>query len=175
MSNEIMKVFPQTITAMHKRELNLEAILQENTKGLSTMAKDGDMIDDSYMLMLHSERENIESQLQQLRTYLNSEIISNNIPNDHPIDIGYQVEIKIKYPDGSKEDILVTIGSALDSQYLEQENGFLTDNSILISNNSSLGKSLLDKRVGEDIEYKSPMGVNKAKIITAKLSPLLIK
>jgi len=96
------------------------------------------------------EQGEIEGKLRELKFILeNATIIAN--PKDGKIGLGSKVEIEYLDIDMKQE---ITIVGQAESDPMEGK----------ISISSPLGKSLMDKKTGDTVEYEAPSGIMSCKI-----------
>lgn len=97
----------------------------------------------------------VEGQILELeRIIKNAKIIHHEAVNLDFVEVGNKVKVKLQ--DGSKEHYTI-VGSA----EVDPAEG-------KISNESPIGKALLGKRVGEEVEVEAPGGKVKLKIMEIK-------
>ena len=176
MSTERIKMFPQTQSIVIGRIRNVEDRLSANTAGLSEMGDDGDSMDDPYMWKLHAEREELQQQLRDLNRLLGPQvdiINSEFLETESVITVGTEVDLLVKYFEGDKEKLRVTIGSSVDKIYLGQDRTLFVGDNILISEESSLAQALLGKGMGDSVSFETPSGESSAKVLNIQPSVLL--
>ena len=99
----------------------------------------------------------VEGRILELENIIkNAKIIHHEEVKKKGSHIGLGTKVEIKYADGKKEDYVI-VGSA------EANPG-----EGKISNESPMGKALLNKKVGDEVEFDAPAGKLKLKIVEIK-------
>ena len=97
----------------------------------------------------------VEGRILELeRIIKNAKIIHHEDVNVDFVEVGN--EVKVKLQDGTEEDYII-VGSA-EANPAEGK----------ISNESPMGKALLEKRVGDEVEVEAPAGLLKLRIMEIK-------
>lgn len=97
----------------------------------------------------------VEGRILELeRIIKNAKIIHHEDVNVDFVEVGN--EVKVKLQDGTEEDYII-VGSA-EANPAEGK----------ISNESPMGKALLEKRVGDEVEVEAPAGLLKLRIVEIK-------
>lgn len=118
---------------------------------LHDAATGGDSIDNTELLMLRDELSFIESRIRELASIINNaEIIKRGEP-DGKVHLGNTVVVQM---DGDGPETYTIVGSA------EADPG-----DGLISNESPMGRALLDHAVGDDVVVAAPDGEMRFRII----------
>ena len=162
------QIFRRTEGAINKRLEKIERELQQNSQKMGDMDMDGDMMDDPLLHRLQHERERLYEQRNKLSRILGanpSYIEERDLDEAGGINRGHQARIRAQYPDGEKEELKVTLGSDLDSDFLGNQG--------VISDSTPLGRAIKGKREGDIVEYQAPGGKGLAKILKVLKSPFI--
>ena len=111
----------------------------------------GDWVDNTEYMMLEDEIAFIDGRIKQLRYMINNAEIIPPGKVDNIVEIGERVVIQAE--EGEVEAYTI-VGVA----ETDPEQGF-------ISNESPLGKALLDRRVGEEVVVQTPAGLQRYRIL----------
>jgi transcription elongation factor GreA len=116
----------------------------------------GDLSENSEYDAAKDEQAFVEARIQQLEQIIrHSVIIEDDASNPDVVNIGKSVTF-IELPDGDEESYTI-VGSA-ESDPFEGK----------ISNDSPMGKSLIGKKVGDEVTVPTPGGELRVKIVTVK-------
>ena len=169
----------QKLVAWKIAELREEIQEATDEKRYSGHTTDGDMMDDPIM---HGQMERIaltQIQIIKLEPYLqpNVSFIKPTSPNqDTGIEIGHRIQLQVMYADGEKEVYFATIGTAIDHSLMGVNRKYFDGQSeVLISEDSSLGQTLLGARTNQNLMYMSPGGNNRVTILAVEVSPFAQK
>jgi len=150
------------ITAEGKRKLEqeLEYLKTERRKQVVERIKVarsfGDLSENSEYDAAKDEQAFVEARIQQLEQIIrNSVVVEDDADNPDVVNIGKSVTF-IELPDGEEESYTI-VGSA-ESDPFEGK----------ISNDSPMGRSLIGKKVGDEVTVPTPGGELRVKIVTVK-------
>ncbi|MGV3488278.1 MAG: transcription elongation factor GreA [Tuberibacillus sp.] len=116
----------------------------------------GDLSENSEYDAAKDEQAFVEARIQQLEQIIrNSVVVEDDIENPDVVNIGKTVTF-IELPDGEEESYTI-VGSA-ESDPFEGK----------ISNDSPMGRSLIGKKVGDEVTVPTPGGDLRVKIVTVK-------
>ncbi|WP_027724665.1 transcription elongation factor GreA [Tuberibacillus calidus] len=150
------------MTAEGKRKLEqeLEYLKTERRKQVVERIKVarsfGDLSENSEYDAAKDEQAFVEARIQQLEQIIrNSVVVEDDADNPDVVNIGKSVTF-IELPDGEEESYTI-VGSA-ESDPFEGK----------ISNDSPMGRSLIGKKVGDEVTVPTPGGELRVKIVTVK-------
>ena len=124
----------------------------EVVERLSSAREMGDLSENAEYTAAREELSFIDGRIEELEGLLKQvEIISDNHHKTQAVDLGSQVIVKI----GSKEETFTVVGE-WEADPTEKK----------ISHESPLGKALLGKNVGDEIEVEAPAGKMLYKIVS---------
>lgn len=162
------RILASTDRIVREQLSDLEKKLRENSRELEKLGRDGDMIDDPSLFRLHEEREQLSRLSEELRNGLGGGAVTRESLNGQSkVSIGHKVRVDITYPNNEQEITEVTIGSSFDQRHHTKKS-----DERIVSDESPLGRSLLDKEVGEETAYQSGHGKGKVKVLGISISPL---
>lgn len=116
----------------------------------------GDLSENSEYDAAKDEQAFVEARIQQLEQIIrHSVIIEDDASNPDMVNIGKSVTF-IELPDGDEESYTI-VGSAESDPFDGK-----------ISNDSPMGKSLIGKKVGDEVTVPTPGGELRVKIVTVK-------
>jgi len=116
----------------------------------------GDLSENSEYDAAKDEQAFVEARIQQLEQIIrNSVVVEDDASNPDVVNIGKSVTF-VELPDGEEESYTI-VGSA-ESDPFEGK----------ISNDSPMGKSLIGKKVGDEVTVPTPGGDLRVKIVTVK-------
>lgn len=149
-----------TAEGKHKLEQELEFLKTDRRKQVVERIKIarsfGDLSENSEYDAAKDEQAFVEARIQQLEQIIrHSVIIEDDASNPDMVNIGKSVTF-IELPDGDEESYTI-VGSA-ESDPFEGK----------ISNDSPMGKSLIGKKVGDEVTVPTPGGDLRVKIVTVK-------
>jgi transcription elongation factor GreA len=158
MANE--KQFPMTKEGKEKLEQELEYLKTVKRKEVVERIKIargfGDLSENSEYDAAKDEQAFVESRIQMLENMIrNAVIIEEDKENPDVVSLGKSVTF-IELPDGEEETYTI-VGSA-EADPFEGK----------ISNDSPIAKSLLGRRVGEEVTVQTPGGEMVVKIVAVK-------
>lgn len=165
---ERITVFKQTENNIRSRVEYIDRQLQTNTNDLKSLDTDGDMTDDPILHTLKSGREGLMEEklkLQSLQGLGMNFIEETDVANTEKIQRGHLIRLQIVHPDKYHDEFEITIGSKIDSDFLNKLG--------VISDEAPLGRALLGKKEGDEVEYQTPSGVGHASVIKISVSPLI--
>jgi len=123
---------------------------KEITESLKTAKELGDLSENAQYIEAREEQQRIERRIAELEQMLKeAEIISTRAKKRDHVEVGATVEV---VRDGKTHKYYI-VGSS-EANPIE---GF-------ISNESPLGRVLIDKKVGDTVEFKTPEGKTQYKI-----------
>ncbi len=129
---------------------------REVAKRIKTARDFGDISENSEYDEAKNEQAFIEGRIKKIeKTLANSKVVKKDEIDEHTVNLGTTVELK-----NLDDDELFTyeiVGSA-ESDPLECK----------ISNESPIGKAILGKTIGDEVEVHTPGGVSKYKILSIK-------
>jgi len=172
---ETSRMFSCTRELVRERVREIEEKIKEIAGILSQFGRDGDKIDDPRMYELLEQHQHLRNELSQLRFYLKPEfgtIDTKDLENKSQISVGHQVRLKIAYNDGAPEELVVVIGTRIDTQLLGADERFFKENHLLISEDAPLALSLLNAEEGQVVSFKGEGFSGRVEIIEVKISPL---
>ncbi len=118
---------------------------------IKTAREFGDLSENAEYSAARQEQEKTESRIAEIEHVLkNAETIASPKKKD-VVELGNTVELKNK--DGNKK---FTVVGSVEANPLEGK----------ISNESPIGQVLMGKKVGEEVEIKTPAATNKYKIVS---------
>jgi transcription elongation factor GreA len=158
MANE--KQYPMTKEGKEKLEQELEYLKTVKRKEVVERIKIargfGDLSENSEYDAAKDEQAFVESRIQMLETMIrNAVIIEEDKENPDVVSLGKSVTF-IELPDGEEETYTI-VGSA-EADPFEGK----------ISNDSPIAKSLLGRRVGDEVTVQTPGGEMLVKIVAVK-------
>jgi transcription elongation factor GreA len=158
MANE--KEYPMTKEGKEKLEQELEYLKTVKRKEVVERIKIargfGDLSENSEYDAAKDEQAFVEARIQTLENMIrNAKIIEEDTENPDVVSLGKSVTF-IELPDGEEETYTI-VGSA-EADPFEGK----------ISNDSPIAKSLLGKRVGEEVTVQTPGGEMLVKIVAVK-------
>ncbi|GLH64855.1 MULTISPECIES: transcription elongation factor GreA [Bacillaceae] len=158
MANE--KQFPMTKEGKEKLEQELEYLKTVKRKEVVERIKIargfGDLSENSEYDAAKDEQAFVEARIQTLENMIrNAVIIEEDTENPDVVSLGKSVTF-IELPDGEEETYTI-VGSA-EADPFEGK----------ISNDSPIAKSLLGRRVGEEVTVQTPGGEMLVKIVAVK-------
>jgi len=116
----------------------------------------GDLSENSEYDAAKDEQAFVEARIQQLEQIIrNSVVVEDDADNPDVVNIGKSVTF-VELPDGEEESYTI-VGSA-ESDPFEGK----------ISNDSPMGRSLIGKKVGDEVTVPTPGGDLRVKIVTVK-------
>lgn len=175
---ETFRMFSHTREVIEQRAKDIEAKMKGIASNLRQFGRDGDKIDDPRMFELLEQQQLLRRDLDQLRLYLNPEsetVDAKGLEDKLRISVGHQVRLKTTYEDGFEQELTITIGTKIDSQFLWQNREFFRDNHLLISENAPLARSLLNAEEGQTVSFRTADVVGKAEVLKIEISPLARK
>ena len=119
---------------------------------LHIATESGGTVDNAEYEEVKNEQAFVEGRIRDLRDILSNAVVAEKSP-DAADRVQFGSSVAVETADGRRRDYLL-VGSA-EAKPLEGK----------ISNDSPVGEALLDKRVGDVIEVKTPAGVQKLTII----------
>ncbi|WP_027407897.1 transcription elongation factor GreA [Anoxybacteroides tepidamans] len=158
MSNE--KQYPMTKAGKEKLEQELEYLKTVKRKEVVERIKIargfGDLSENSEYDAAKDEQAFVEARIQTLENMIrNAQIIEEDTENPDVVSLGKSVTF-IELPDGEEETYTI-VGSA-EADPFEGK----------ISNDSPIAKSLLGKKVGDEVSVQTPGGEMFVKIVAVK-------
>ncbi|MBO8177583.1 transcription elongation factor GreA [Aeribacillus pallidus] len=158
MSNE--KVYPMTKEGKEKLEQELEYLKtvkrKEVVERIKIARSFGDLSENSEYDSAKEEQAFVEGRISTLETMIrNAKIIEDDELNSDTVSLGKSVTF-VELPDGEEETYTI-VGSAEADPFEGR-----------ISNDSPIAKSLLGRKVGEEVVVQTPGGDMTVKIIAIK-------
>jgi transcription elongation factor GreA len=137
-----------------RRKQILQELLPQITIDINNARDQGDLKENAGFQTAIKVRDELTAELDQLDEVLNSpyEIINANAGNSNTVTIGKTV--KLLFLNNNKEVVYTIVGSS-ESNILEGK----------ISNQSPLAEAIINKKIGETVEFNSPNGPAKVKIL----------
>ena len=124
----------------------------EIVERLSAAREMGDLSENAEYTAAREELSFIDGRIEELEELLKqAELISDDNNKTHSVDLGSQVIVKI----GDKQETFTVVGE-WEADPVEKK----------ISHESPLGKALIGKAVGDEIEVEAPAGKMSYKIIS---------
>ncbi len=124
----------------------------EIVERLSAAREMGDLSENAEYTAAREELSFIDGRIEELEELLKqAELISDDNHKTHSVDLGSQVIVKI----GDKQETFTVVGE-WEADPVEKK----------ISHESPLGKALIGKAVGDEIEVEAPAGKMSYKIIS---------
>lgn len=153
MSKEILL----TVEGLRKMEEQLEYLKTEKRKEVAEKIKEalsfGDLSENAEYDAAKNEQAEVEEKINKLENTLkNATIIDDDELNTGIVSIGSKVKIYDKEFD---EEVIYTIVGSTEANPAEYK----------ISNESPVGKALLGKQAGDEVEVEAPQGVMEFKIL----------
>lgn len=170
---ERLQIFPPTQTAIEKRLSEIKEGIARTTQGLASLGRDGDKIDDPQMYALLEKQELLRVEAVKLRCCLGAEIdfiTSDKLRENEKVSIGHQVRIRME-----EDEMMVTIGTKLDSQFLWRRDEFFGTSHFLISEDSPLARALLGVQLNQTVKYQAGDKMTQVEILEINISPLTRK
>ncbi|MFL2099368.1 transcription elongation factor GreA [Desemzia sp. FAM 24101] len=158
----IERVYPMTIEGKEKLEEELDLLKTEKRKEIIERIKIarsfGDLSENSEYESAKDEQAFVEGRITRLETMLRfAEIIDSSETAADEVSLGKRVTF-IELPDGDEEEYFI-VGSAEADPF----NG-------KISNDSPIAKSLIGKKVGEEVVIQTPGGDMTIKITNVEFA-----
>jgi transcription elongation factor GreA len=158
LSNE--KVYPMTKEGKEKLEQELEYLKtvkrKEVVERIKIARSFGDLSENSEYDSAKEEQAFVEGRISTLETMIrNAKIIEDDELNSDTVSLGKSVTF-VELPDGEEETYTI-VGSAEADPFEGR-----------ISNDSPIAKSLLGRKVGEEVVVQTPGGDMTVKIIAIK-------
>ncbi|GMB07534.1 transcription elongation factor GreA [Thermolongibacillus altinsuensis] len=154
------KEYPMTKAGKEKLEQELEYLKtvkrKEVVERIKIARSFGDLSENSEYDAAKDEQAFVESRIQMLENMIrNAKIIEEDLESSDIVSLGRTVTF-VELPDGEEESYTI-VGSA-EADPFEGK----------ISNDSPIAKSLLGRRVGEEVTVQTPGGEMLVKIIAVK-------
>lgn len=154
------KVFPMTQAGKAKLEQELETLKtvkrKEVVERIKTARSFGDLSENSEYDSAKEEQAFVEGRITTLENMIrNAEIIEEDATSGDSVSLGRSVTF-IELPDGDEETYTI-VGSA-EADPFEGK----------ISNDSPIAKSLLGRKVGDQVSVQTPGGEMSVRIVTIK-------
>lgn len=154
------KVFPMTQAGKAKLEQELETLKtvkrKEVVERIKTARSFGDLSENSEYDSAKEEQAFVEGRITTLENMIrNAEIIEEDATSGDSVSLGRSVTF-IELPDGDEETYTI-VGSA-EADPFEGK----------ISNDSPIAKSLMGKKVGDQVSVQTPGGEMSVRIVTIK-------
>ena len=142
-------------------EKELEELKSVRRKEVSDKLKEarsfGDLSENAEYDEAKNEQAQLEERIAKLENMLRKAvIISETDLKMNIVNLGSQVKVSIKYPDGEVEEEDYTIVGSAESNPAEGK----------ISNDSPIGKALIGAKKGQKIDVQVPDGIAKKKIVS---------
>ena len=158
----IERVYPMTLEGKEKLEEELDLLKTEKRKEIVERIKIarsfGDLSENSEYESAKDEQAFVEGRITKLENMLRfAEIIDSSETAADEVSLGKTVTF-IELPDGDEEEYII-VGSA-EADPFEGK----------ISNDSPMAKSLIGKKVGEEVVIETPGGDMKIKITNVQVS-----
>ncbi|MBM6613595.1 transcription elongation factor GreA [Desemzia sp. RIT804] len=158
----IERVYPMTIEGKEKLEEELDLLKTEKRKEIIERIKIarsfGDLSENSEYESAKDEQAFVEGRITRLETMLRfAEIIDSSETAADEVSLGKRVAF-IELPDGDEEEYFI-VGSAEADPF----NG-------KISNDSPIAKSLIGKKIGEEVVIQTPGGDMTIKITNVEVA-----
>lgn len=158
----IERVYPMTLEGKEKLEEELDLLKTEKRKEIVERIKIarsfGDLSENSEYESAKDEQAFVEGRITKLENMLRfAEIIDSSETAADEVSLGKTVTF-IELPDGDEEEYII-VGSA-EADPFEGK----------ISNDSPIAKSLIGKKVGEEVVIETPGGDMKIKITNVSVS-----
>ena len=138
-----------------KKELNeLKTVKRAEVAERLKRAKElGDLSENAEYMEAREEQNQVETRIAELEDMIKNAIVIKHATNGHKVQIGSTVEIEWN----DKRMVLTIVGP--------HETNPLGGK---ISNESPIGKALLDKKTGDSVKVKTPAGETTYKILSVK-------
>lgn len=154
------KVFPMTQAGKVKLEQELETLKtvkrKEVVERIKTARSFGDLSENSEYDSAKEEQAFVEGRITTLENMIrNAEIIEEDAMSGDSVSLGRSVTF-IELPNGDEETYII-VGSA-EADPFEGK----------ISNDSPIAKSLMGKKVGDQVSVQTPGGEMSVRIVTIK-------
>ncbi|WHZ31481.1 transcription elongation factor GreA [Desemzia incerta] len=158
----IERVYPMTLEGKEKLEEELDLLKTEKRKEIVERIKIarsfGDLSENSEYESAKDEQAFVEGRITKLENMLRfAEIIDSSETAADEVSLGKTVTF-IELPDGDEEEYII-VGSA-EADPFEGK----------ISNDSPIAKSLIGKKIGEEVVIETPGGDMKIKITNVQVS-----
>ena len=137
-----------------KAELNkLETVdRQKNIEDLKEARAQGDLSENAEYDAARAEQARIEARVTEIKAIIKNHVL---IDGDQSSNLGKKVTV---YFEDTEEEEEYTLVGSLESNPLEGK----------ISNESPMGKALIGKQAGDEVEVDTPAGVTKYKILEVR-------
>jgi transcription elongation GreA/GreB family factor len=143
MTTERIKAFAATISDAKRKLGEIDDALASNTKAMSQLDFDGDMMDDPLLHQAQYQRGHFEGTRAELQEFLSrAEPLSKaDINREDGVTYGHRVTLS-----SDEGDEQLTLGQMWDVKYMSREN---SEKYRVISDTSPMGRALLGKRRGD--------------------------
>lgn len=145
------KLFKLTQGGIDELKVELEALKIKRVgtaEAIKTARELGDLSENAEYQSARQEQERNDSRIDEIEHILNNtEVIKSN--GGKHVDLGSKVTLK-----GGKRDIVLTVVGTIEANPLEQK----------ISDESPIGKALIGRTEGEEVEIKTPTDTTVYKI-----------
>lgn len=111
----------------------------------------GDIAENAEYIEAKNEQSLVEGRILTLEAMLRNAVLIEEAVKENGV-VGVGVSVRVKGPEGDETYSIVGAAEA------DPLRGF-------ISNESPLGRALLGHRAGDEVEWQSPMGTSKLKIV----------
>ena len=155
-----MKEYRLTREGFDKLTEEREDLVSNKRKEIAERLKDakdnaGDLSENTEYEFAKNEQAFIEGRIEQINAILNSYVIIDGIGKKDIIDVGSTIEVKDIDSNKKRKYMIV---SSVES---DPENHKISDE-------SPMGMALLGKKIGEEIQVKTPQNIIKLKVIKIK-------
>lgn len=140
---ERIKAFAVTISDARRKLSEVDDALASNTKAMSQLDLDGDMMDDPLLHQAQYQRGHFEGTKAELQEFISrAELLSrSDIDGGDGVTYGHRVTLS-----SDRGDEQLTLGRIWDVRYMSREN---SEKYRVVSGASPMGRALLGKRRGE--------------------------
>lgn len=135
---------------LETERVELQGRLEELTVRADELSGPGDSVDHALALERQFEQEHVRARLNQVEQLLSLPPRTNDVP-DGVIGIGSQVTLA--FPGGDEQTMLLASIEESDSEHE------------VLTFDSPLGRALLGKHVGDEVDYTAPAGSMKVRVL----------
>jgi transcription elongation factor GreA len=149
--NKQFKLTKEGITELESEKIELVAKRPDIAERIKTAREFGDLAENAEYSAARQEQERTESRIAEIEhILLNVEVIKKP-KGDSKVQLGYKVVLK----NGTKTKEFQVVGTV----EADPLNGKISDE-------SPIGQSLMGKKVGDEVEIKTPADTTKYKIVS---------
>ena len=154
------KPVPLTREGLRKIEEELADLVRtrrpEVAERIKSAREFGDISENAEYTEAKNDQSLVEGRIQRLEMMLRNALVIEEEPREDGV-VGLGAEVVIALDEEEDEETYQVVGAA----EADPMNG-------RVSNESPLGSALIGHRAGDEIEWESPMGTSKLKIITVR-------